>query len=92
MTLSASGQQMIDSIAVARRRLMNQVLAQWPEDEVQALFRLTRKYADSLQQPAILVCCRLAQQSAFASQLTGQFVDVVGKYLQQGSHIESVVS
>ncbi|MBQ5205689.1 MarR family transcriptional regulator, partial [Klebsiella pneumoniae] len=24
---------------------------QWPEDEVQALFRLTRKYADSLQQP-----------------------------------------
>ncbi len=49
VTLSASGQQMIDSIAVARRRLMNQVLAQWPEDEVQALFRLTRKYADSLQ-------------------------------------------
>ncbi|MDP1304400.1 MarR family transcriptional regulator, partial [Klebsiella pneumoniae] len=26
-----------------------QVLAQWPEDEVQALFRLTSKYADSLQ-------------------------------------------
>ncbi len=52
MTLSASGQQMIDSIAVARRRLMNQVLAQWPEEEVQALFRLTRKYADSLQQPS----------------------------------------
>ena len=49
VTLSARGQQMIDRIAVARRRLMNQVLAQWPEDEVQALFRLTRKYADSLQ-------------------------------------------
>jgi hypothetical protein len=47
---------MIDSIAVARRRLMNQVLAQWPEDEVQALFRLTRKYADSLQQPAKFSC------------------------------------
>ncbi|TBQ30057.1 MarR family transcriptional regulator, partial [Klebsiella quasipneumoniae subsp. similipneumoniae] len=47
VTLSARGQQMIDRIAVARRRLMNQVLAQWPEDEVQALFRLTRKYADS---------------------------------------------
>ena len=59
VTLSASGQQMIDSIAVARRRLMNQVLAQWPEDEVQALFRdaqaadgqaglslPSRKYAD----------------------------------------------
>ena len=52
VTLSASGQQMINSIAVARRRLMNQVLAQWPEEEVQALFRLTRKYADSLQQPS----------------------------------------
>ncbi|MDU4079923.1 MAG: MarR family winged helix-turn-helix transcriptional regulator [Klebsiella pneumoniae] len=39
------------SEVTARRRLMNQVLAQWPEDEVQALFRLTRKYADSLQQP-----------------------------------------
>lgn len=56
VTLSASGQQMIDSIAVARRRLMNQVLAQWPEDEVQALFRLTRKYADSLQQRAKFSC------------------------------------
>ncbi|EMJ5848866.1 MarR family winged helix-turn-helix transcriptional regulator [Klebsiella aerogenes] len=47
--LSEKGQRMIDAIAVARRRLMNQVLAGWSEDEVLALFRLTRKYANSLQ-------------------------------------------
>jgi hypothetical protein len=35
---------------VTRRRLMNQVLAEWSEDEVLALFRLTRQYANSLQQ------------------------------------------
>ncbi len=40
---------MIERIAVARTRLMNQVLAEWAEEEVEALFRLTRKYADSLQ-------------------------------------------
>lgn len=49
VTLSANGQQMIDRIAVARRRLMKQALAQRSEEEGQALFRLTRKYADSLQ-------------------------------------------
>ncbi|MGR7806151.1 MarR family winged helix-turn-helix transcriptional regulator [Klebsiella aerogenes] len=49
VTLSEKGQRMIDAIAVARRRLMNQVLAGWSEDEVLALFRLTRKYANSLQ-------------------------------------------
>ncbi|HCD8029469.1 TPA: winged helix-turn-helix transcriptional regulator [Klebsiella aerogenes] len=47
--LSEKGQRMIDAIAVARRRLMNQVLAEWSQDEVLALFRLTRKYANSLQ-------------------------------------------
>ena len=36
--------------ARARQKLMNQVLANWSPDEVQALFTLTRKYADSLQQ------------------------------------------
>jgi DNA-binding MarR family transcriptional regulator len=64
VTLSARGQQMIDSIAVARRRLMNQVLAQWPEDEVQALFRLTRKYADSLQKYRRLARCQAADGQA----------------------------
>lgn len=47
--LSEKGQRMIDAIAVARRRLTNQVLAEWSQDEVLALFRLTRKYANSLQ-------------------------------------------
>lgn len=41
---------MITRIAQARTRLMNEVLAGWSQDDVLALFRLTRKYADSLQQ------------------------------------------
>lgn len=49
VTLSEQGNTVIERIAVARTRLMNQVLAEWTEEEVEALFRLTRKYADSLQ-------------------------------------------
>jgi DNA-binding MarR family transcriptional regulator len=49
VTLSEQGKTVIERIAVARTRLMNQVLAEWAEEEVAALFRLTRKYADSLQ-------------------------------------------
>ena len=49
VTLSEQGKAVIERIAVARTRLMNQVLAEWAEEEVEALFRLTRKYADSLQ-------------------------------------------
>ncbi|HCT2144056.1 TPA: MarR family transcriptional regulator [Raoultella ornithinolytica] len=49
VTLSEQGKTVIERIAVARTRLMNQVLAEWSEEEVEALFRLTRKYADSLQ-------------------------------------------
>lgn len=49
VTLSEAGQAMIDRIAGARTRLMNEVLAGWTQEEVMALFRLTRKYADSLQ-------------------------------------------
>ncbi|HHG8772564.1 TPA: MarR family winged helix-turn-helix transcriptional regulator [Raoultella planticola] len=47
--LSEQGKALIERIAVARTRLLNQVLATWEEEEVAALFRLTRKYADSLQ-------------------------------------------
>ena len=47
--ISEAGQAMIDRIAGARTRLMNEVLAGWTQEEVKALFRLTRKYADSLQ-------------------------------------------
>lgn len=50
VTLSEEGRAIFDAIAVARQRLMNQVLATWSPEEVEALFRLTRKYADSLQQ------------------------------------------
>ena len=49
VTLSEAGQAMIDRIAGARTRLMNEVLAGWTQEEVMALFRLTRKYADSSQ-------------------------------------------
>ncbi|QLN48482.1 MarR family winged helix-turn-helix transcriptional regulator [Klebsiella grimontii] len=50
VTLSEAGQAMITRIAQARTRLMNEVLAGWSQDDVLALFHLTRKYADSLQQ------------------------------------------
>ena len=50
VTLSPQGREIFDAIAVARQKLMNQVLAAWSPEEVEALFRLTRKYADSLQQ------------------------------------------
>ena len=50
VTLSEQGRAIFDAIAVARQKLMNQVLATWSPEEVAALFRLTRKYADSLQQ------------------------------------------
>lgn len=50
VTLSEQGQAIFAQIARARQKLMNQVLANWSPDEVQTLFTLTRKYADSLQQ------------------------------------------
>lgn len=50
VTLSEQGRAIFDAIAVARQKLMNQVLATWSPEEVAALFHLTRKYADSLQQ------------------------------------------
>ena len=50
VTVSEQGQAIFAQIARARQKLMNQVLANWSPEEVQALFTLTRKYADSLQQ------------------------------------------
>lgn len=50
VTLTGQGQTLIERIALARTRLMNQVLMYWTQEDVLALFRLTRKYADSLQQ------------------------------------------
>ena len=50
VTLSEQGRAIFDAIAVARQKLMNQVLATWSPEEVAPLFRLSRKSADSLQQ------------------------------------------
>ncbi|BBQ84229.1 TPA: MarR family transcriptional regulator [Kluyvera ascorbata] len=50
VTLSEQGQAIFAQIAVARQTLMNRVLGNWSPEEVQTLFTLTRKYADSLQQ------------------------------------------
>lgn len=50
VTLSEQGRAIFDAIAIARQKLMNQVLAAWSPEEVESLFTLTRKYADSLQQ------------------------------------------
>ena len=50
VTLSEQGQAIFAQIARARQTLMNRVLANWSPEEVQTLFTLTRKYADSLQQ------------------------------------------
>jgi len=50
VTLSERGREIYDAIAVARQTLMNKVLAGWSPEEAEALFRLTRKYADCLQQ------------------------------------------
>ncbi|WEJ85779.1 MarR family winged helix-turn-helix transcriptional regulator [Kluyvera intermedia] len=50
VTLSEQGRAIFDAIAIARQKLMNQVLAAWSPEEVETLFTLTRKYADSLQQ------------------------------------------
>jgi len=50
VTLSEQGRAIFDAIAIARQKLMNQVLVAWSPEEVEALFTLTRKYADSLQQ------------------------------------------
>ncbi|MFJ2973588.1 MarR family winged helix-turn-helix transcriptional regulator [Kluyvera sp. NPDC087067] len=50
VTLSEKGRAIFDAIAIARQKLMNQVLAGWKAEEVEALFKLTRQYADSLQQ------------------------------------------
>lgn len=50
VTLSEQGRAIFDAIAIARQKLMNQVLAAWSPEEVETLFMLTRKYADSLQQ------------------------------------------
>lgn len=49
VTPSEQGKTLTMKIAQARMTLMNQIFNDWQEEEVGALFRLVRKYADSIK-------------------------------------------
>ncbi|MDI3362931.1 MarR family transcriptional regulator [Lelliottia sp. V89_10] len=49
VTPSEQGKALTMKIAQARMTLMNQIFNDWQEEEVGALFRLVRKYADSIK-------------------------------------------
>ncbi|HTC44857.1 MAG TPA: MarR family transcriptional regulator [Steroidobacteraceae bacterium] len=47
--ITAAGKGLVQSIAVARRRLLDRILAQWSAADVQALARLNRRFADAMK-------------------------------------------
>lgn len=49
VTLSPQGRELIASIDGARQRLMNQIFADWQQEDVDELFRLVRQYANSVK-------------------------------------------
>ncbi|WP_324722586.1 MarR family transcriptional regulator [Lelliottia sp. JS-SCA-14] len=49
VTPSEKGKALTMKIAQARLTLMNQIFNDWQEEDVGALFRLVRKYADSIK-------------------------------------------
>ncbi len=49
VTVAPQGKILIDKINQARERLMNQIFADWTPDDVETLFRLVRKYAQSVK-------------------------------------------
>ena len=49
VTLTEQGLALTRSIDDARQRLMNQIFADWQEEDVGQLFRLVRKYAESVK-------------------------------------------
>ncbi|MNR28260.1 MarR family protein [compost metagenome] len=49
VTISTQGKALTMKIAEARMTLMNQIFKEWQEDDVGNLFRLVRKYADSIK-------------------------------------------
>ncbi|MBL5882658.1 MarR family winged helix-turn-helix transcriptional regulator [Lelliottia aquatilis] len=49
VTISTQGKALTMKIAEARMTLMNQIFKDWQEDDVGNLFRLVRKYADSIK-------------------------------------------
>jgi DNA-binding MarR family transcriptional regulator len=46
--ITEAGKEMTDRIDAARERIMRETLAGWPPEEVLALVRLVRRYADAL--------------------------------------------
>ncbi|MFK3662846.1 MarR family winged helix-turn-helix transcriptional regulator [Scandinavium sp. NPDC088450] len=49
VSLAEQGKALTESIDDARQRLMNAIFADWQEEEVGQLFRLVRKYAESVK-------------------------------------------
>jgi DNA-binding MarR family transcriptional regulator len=49
VTLTEQGKALTSSIDDARQTLMNALFADWPEDDVKALFRLVRNYAEGVK-------------------------------------------
>ncbi|MEW5561302.1 MarR family transcriptional regulator [Enterobacter asburiae] len=49
VTLSEQGKALTNAIDGARQKLMNAIFAEWPEEDVKALFRLVRQYAESVK-------------------------------------------
>jgi Transcriptional regulators len=54
VTLTAQGTLLTQSIAGARQTLMNEIFADWPDEDVKQLFRLVGKYAESIQGKMVL--------------------------------------
>lgn len=52
VTLSEQGKALTTAIDGARQKLMNAIFADWAEEDVKALFRLVRQYAESVKEKA----------------------------------------
>ncbi|ALR76544.1 MarR family winged helix-turn-helix transcriptional regulator [[Enterobacter] lignolyticus] len=49
VTITAVGEALTQRIDEARQRLMNSVFADWPQEDVQQLFSLLRRYAQAVK-------------------------------------------
>lgn len=49
VTLAEQGKALTNAIDGARQKMMNAIFADWPEEDVKALFRLVRQYAESVK-------------------------------------------
>jgi len=50
VTLAEQGKALTTAIDGARQQLMNAIFADWAEEDVKALFRLVRQYAESVKE------------------------------------------